>query len=56
MALGLRRVATEVTALARDGGARRLWLTHFVPSLSDPSAHLGHVRAVFPRAIVSYTS
>ena len=44
----------EAATLARDGGARRLWLTHFGPSLEDPSAHLGRATAVFPMTVVGH--
>ena len=50
----LHMTFAQAAALARDGGARRLWLTHFGPSLSNPSAHLGRATAVFPRAIAGY--
>ena len=38
----------EAATLARDGGARRLWLTHYGPSLADPAAYLDRATAVFP--------
>jgi ribonuclease Z len=38
----------EAASLARDGGARRLWLTHFGPALSDPCAHLDRATTIFP--------
>jgi ribonuclease Z len=38
----------ESATIARDGGARRLWLTHFSPALSDPAAHLPKATAIFP--------
>ncbi len=50
----LHMTFAEAAALARDGEARRLWLTHFGPSLSDPSAHLGRARAVFAQTVVGY--
>jgi ribonuclease Z len=50
----LHMTFAEAAALARDGGARRLWLTHFGPSLSRPSSHLGRARAVFPRTVVGH--
>ena len=50
----LHMTFAQAAALARDGGARRLWLTHFGPSLSHPSAHLGRATAVFPRAVAGY--
>ena len=50
----LHMTFAEAATLARDGGAHRLWLTHFGPSLEDPSAHLGRATAVFPKAVVGY--
>ena len=44
----------EAATLARDGAARRLWLTHFSPSVSDPSAYLDRATAIFPAATVGY--
>ncbi len=38
----------ESARIARDGGARRLWLTHFSPALSDPAAYLDRATAIFP--------
>jgi ribonuclease Z len=38
----------EAATIARGGGARRLWLTHFSPALSDPAAHLPNATAIFP--------
>jgi ribonuclease Z len=38
----------ESATIARDGGARRLWLTHFSPALSDPAAYLPNATAIFP--------
>lgn len=38
----------EAAMIARDGGARRLWLTHFGPALSDPAAYLDRATAIFP--------
>jgi len=38
----------EAATIARDGAARRLWLTHFSPALSDPAAHLANATAIFP--------
>lgn len=38
----------EAATIARDGGARRLWLTHFSPALADPAAYLDRATAIFP--------
>ncbi len=50
----LHKTFAEAATLARDGGARRLWLTHFGPSLEDPSAHLSRATAVFPETVVGH--
>ena len=44
----------EAAMLARDGHARRLWLTHFSPTLADPDAYRDHAAAIFPAAIVGH--
>jgi len=44
----------EAATLARDGQAKRLWLTHFGPALSDPVAHLDKATALFPATVVGY--
>lgn len=38
----------EAATTARDGGARRLWLTHFSPALSNPTAYLDRATTIFP--------
>ena len=43
--------AAKTPALG-DPRARRLWLTHFDPSLSDLSAHLDRATAVFPATVL----
>jgi ribonuclease Z len=50
----LHMTFAEAAALARDGGAKKLWLTHFGPSMSDPSAYLGRARAAFPQTVAGY--
>ncbi len=40
----------ESAALARESGVRRLWLTHYSPGLSDPTAYLDRATAIFPAA------
>ncbi len=44
----------EAAALARDGGARRLWLTHFSPGLADPAAYLDRATAIFPATTIGH--
>ena len=50
----LHMTFAEAATLARDGGARRLWLTHFGPSLEDPSAHLSRATAIIPETVVGH--
>lgn len=42
--------AREAATLARDAGAHRLWLTHYSPSVPEPSVCLHEAREVFPSA------
>lgn len=44
----------ESATIARAGGARRLWLTHFSPILSDPAAYLDRATAIFPGATLGH--
>jgi len=44
----------EAATLARDSGARQLWLTHFSPALSDPAARREQATAIFPNTIVGH--
>ena len=44
----------EAATLARDGAARRLWLTHFGPALHDPAAYLDRATAIFPATTIGY--
>ncbi|MDB5074993.1 MAG: Ribonuclease [Chloroflexi bacterium] len=44
----------EAATLARDGGARRLWLTHFGPALTDPAAYLDRATSIFPNTEAGY--
>ncbi len=39
----------EAARLARDAGAKELWLTHYSPSLTRPEDYLGKVREIFPQ-------
>ena len=41
----------EAAETAREAGARRLWLTHYSPSLPDPMEHLPLAQAIFPETI-----
>lgn len=42
---------TEAAQIARDAGARALWLTHFSPSMPDPQAYLPLAQEIFPQTI-----
>lgn len=42
----------EAAALARDADVGRLVLTHFSPSMTDPSTYAGNATAVFPNTTV----
>src|SRR5438067_3397339 len=44
----------EAATIARDGGARRLWLTHFSPGLAHPEAYLDRATAIFPETVVGH--
>jgi ribonuclease Z len=50
----LHMTFSEAASLARDGEASRLWLTHFGPSLEDPSAYLTRATAVFPATVIGH--
>lgn len=42
---------SEAAELAKDAGAKELWLTHYSPSLPDPEAFLPGARAIFPNTV-----
>jgi ribonuclease Z len=42
----------QAATMAKEGGARRLWLTHFGPALQDPASHLHRATDVFPDTTV----
>lgn len=42
----------QAAELAKDAGAKELWLTHFSPSVPDPSIYQEAVRDVFPNAFM----
>lgn len=44
----------EAATLARRGGARKLWLTHFSMKMPDPNAYLDRATAVFPNTTVGH--
>ena len=41
---------SEAAAIAAEAAAKRLWLTHFSPSLSVPEEEISAAKAVFPQA------
>ena len=43
----------EAAAIAARSNARRLWLTHYSPSMTDPYIWLERVRAIYPEAAVA---
>ena len=40
----------EAAALARDAGAKELWLTHFSPSMVGARQYMKDVKKIFPQA------
>lgn len=42
----------EAATIARDGGAKRLLLTHFGPALSDPTSYTDRATRIFPQTVV----
>jgi len=42
----------EAAGIARAGGVKELWLTHFSPAMTDPMAFLSSATAVFPHTVV----
>ena len=43
----------EAAQLARDAQPKRLWLTHYSPSLIHPEEFMGAVREIFPAAVAA---
>ena len=44
---------SEAAQTARDAAAKRLWLTHYSPSMPDPAEHLHHAQAVYPETVLA---
>ena len=42
---------TEAAQIAKEAGAKALWLTHFSPSLPDPESYLPLAREIFPQTV-----
>lgn len=45
-------IFSEAARLAEQAHARELWLTHFSPSIADPSVYEEAVRSLFPNTII----
>ncbi|MBC7765968.1 MAG: ribonuclease Z [Hyphomonadaceae bacterium] len=43
---------TEAAQLAKDGGVKEMWLTHYSPSLKEPELFVEGARDVFARTVV----
>lgn len=41
---------TEAATLAKEGGVKELWLTHYSPSLTKPEEYMDDVRSIFANA------
>ena len=41
----------EAAEIARDAEVKKMWLTHYSPSLTRPEEYMDDVRTIFPRAI-----
>ena len=40
----------QSAALAAKAGAKRLWLVHYSPMITDPEEHLAQAQSIFPAA------
>ena len=47
-------IFSEAAAVARNSGARELWLTHYSPALENPEDYLPFARAVFPNTFCGH--
>ena len=43
----MHMIFSEAAALARDGGAGELWLTHFSPAMPDPESYVNVAQNIF---------
>ena len=41
---------TEAARMARDADVKKMWLTHYSPSLINPKEFMGNVRKIFPES------
>lgn len=45
---------SEAATVAKTGGVKALWLTHYSPSLVEPEAYLPVAQAIFPNTQIGY--
>ncbi len=45
-------IFSEAAHLAKQAGAKELWLTHFSPSIIDPTQYEAAVQAIFPNTVI----
>ena len=45
-------IFSEASAIASSSGSKRLWLTHFSPSLSDPYEHEAYAKSLFENTLI----
>ena len=38
----------EAAKLGRDAGVKKMWLTHFSPSVINPKIYIEEIRKIFP--------
>jgi ribonuclease Z len=43
----------ESARLAKDAGAKRLWFTHYSPSMEDPALYQKEIESIYPGAVIS---
>jgi ribonuclease Z len=41
----------EAAGLAKEANVKKMWLTHYSPSLVRPEEYMGKVRSIFPNAV-----
>ena len=46
--------AREAATIAKEAGVHGLWLTHYSPSMPDPSECLSQAREVYPEAVAGH--
>lgn len=45
---------SEAATIARDAGAKALWLTHFSPAMTDPDDYLPAATSIFPATTIGF--